>query len=63
MKQRANEKFIGTVKAFKVGRNPASKVVTILKKTRDILGEENTERFIQRVDSKGRIILEPISQK
>lgn len=56
------EKFIGTVKAFKVG-NPDSKVITILKETRKILGESNTSHFIQKVDGKGRIILEPIKKE
>lgn len=55
------EKFIGTVKAFKVG-DPDSKVVTILKETRKILGDDNTTHFIQKIDGKGRIILEPIKK-
>jgi len=56
------ERFIGTVKAFKVG-SPDSKVVTILKETRKILGESNTSHFIQKIDDKGRIILEPIKKE
>ena len=54
-----HEIIIGTVKAFCTSKH-GSKVVTILKEVRERLGEENTKHFIQKLDSRGRIILEPI---
>lgn len=55
------ETIITTVKAYHSG-NPDSKIVTIPKKIREKLGEENTDLFIVKLDDKGRIIYEPIKK-
>lgn len=54
-----DERIISTAKAFCSGI-PASKIVVIPKKVRQILGEENTDFFVVKLDRKGRIIFEPI---
>ena len=56
-----SEKIITTVKAFYSGK-PDSKIVTIPKKIREKLGEQNTDLFIVKLDDKGRIIYEPIKK-
>jgi len=55
------ETVIATVKAFSSGK-PDSKIVTIPKQIRKILGDENTEFFIVLLDGRGRIIYEPIKR-
>jgi len=57
-----SETIITTVKAYRSG-SPDSKIVTIPKKVREKLGEENTDLFIVKLDDKGRIIYEPIKKE
>ena len=54
------EKIITTAKAYLTDH---SKVVVIPKKLRQVLGEENTDLFIIKLDDKGRIIYEPIKKE
>ena len=53
------EHIITTAKAYLTDR---SKVVVIPKKLRKMLGEENTDLFIVKLDEKQRIVLEPIKK-
>ena len=53
------EQIITTAKAYLTDR---SKVVVIPKKLRKMLGEENTDLFIVKLDEKQRIVLEPIKK-
>ena len=53
------EQIITTAKAYFTDR---SKVVVIPKRLRKILGEENTDLFIVKLDEKQRIVLEPIKK-
>ena len=53
------EQIITTAKAYLTDR---SKVVVIPKRLRKILGEENTDLFIVKLDEKQRIVLEPIKK-
>ena len=54
-----NERFIGITNSYKVG-NPDSHVVVILKKARDLLGFEGKIYFYLKIDSRGRLIYEPL---
>ena len=53
------EQIITTAKAYLTDR---SKVVVIPKRLRKMLGEENTDLFIVKLDEKQRIVLEPIKK-
>ena len=53
------EQIITTAKAYLTDR---SKVVVIPKRLRKMLGEENTDLFIIKLDEKQRIVLEPIKK-
>ena len=53
------EQIITTAKAYFTDR---SKVVVIPKRLRKMLGEENTDLFIIKLDEKQRIVLEPIKK-
>lgn len=55
-----DEKFIGITNSYKVG-NPDSHVVVILKKARELLGFEGKIYFYLKVDSRGRLIYEPLA--
>lgn len=54
------ERVITTAKAY---LTDSSKVVVIPMKLRRELGEENTDLFIVKLDSEGRIIYEPIKKE
>ena len=53
------EQIITTAKAYLTDK---SKVVVIPKRLRKMLGEENTDLFIIKLDEKQRIVLEPIKK-
>ena len=53
------EQIITTAKAYSADK---SKVIVIPKKLRRMLGEQNTDLFIIKLDEKQRIILEPIKK-
>lgn len=55
-----SEKFIGITNSYKVGRDPDSQVLVILKKARELLGIEGKIYFYLKVDSRGRLIYEPL---
>lgn len=54
------ERVITTAKAY---LTDSSKVVVVPMKLRRELGEENTDLFIVKLDSEGRIIYEPIKKE
>ena len=54
--------IINLLNTIFVNRSDCSKVVVIPKKLRELLGEENTDLFIVKIDEKQRIILEPIKK-
>lgn len=54
------EQFVGITNSYKVG-NPDSHVVVILKKARELLGLKGKVYFYVKVDSRGRLIYEPLA--
>ncbi len=54
------EQVVTTAKAY---LTDSSKVVVIPRQLRKMLGEENTDLFIVKLDEKQRIVLEPIRKR
>lgn len=54
------ETIISTVKAFRAGKR--GKVVTVPAAIRKYLGENKTEFFLVKIDSKNRMIFEPLEK-
>ncbi|MBA7626012.1 hypothetical protein ES703_33446 [subsurface metagenome] len=59
----AKEQLVDLVKAYSVGRNQNSLVVSIPKEIREILGIKAQQKLHVKTDDKGRIIYEPIEVK
>ena len=57
------EHLVDLVKAYSVGRNQNSLVVSIPKEVRETLGIKAHQKLHVKIDDKGRLIYEPIEVK
>lgn len=54
------EQLVDLVKAYSVGRNQNSLVVSIPKEVREALGIKAQQKLQVKIDEKGRLIYEPV---
>lgn len=57
---RVEEHLVDLVKAYSVGRNQNSLVVSIPKEVRETLGIKAQQKLHVKIDEKGRLIYEPV---